>query len=71
MLSGKLNRGSLLVKASSGIRGHAYNYWKKKKKKKWRRRRRRENGIELIRTNGGIAHNLSKTKRNPRLFEWE
>ena len=31
MLSGKLNRGSLLVKASSGIRGHAYNYWKKKK----------------------------------------
>ena len=70
MLSGKLNRGSLLVKASSGIRGHAYNYWKKKKKK-WRRRRRRENGIELIRTNGGIAHNLSKTKRNPRLFEWE
>ena len=70
MLSGKLNRGSLLVKASSGIRGHAYNYWKKKKKK-GRRRRRRENGIELIWTNGGIAHNLSKTKRNPRLFEWE
>ena len=34
MLSGKLNRGSLLVKASSGIRGHAYNYWKKKKRKK-------------------------------------
>ena len=31
MLSGILNRGSLLVKASSGIRGHAYNYWKKKK----------------------------------------
>ena len=69
MLSGKLNRGSLLVRHQVVL--GVTHITTEKKKKKGRRRRRRENGIELIWTNGGIAHNLSKTKRNPRLFEWE
>ena len=43
MLSGKLNRDSLLVTASSGIWGTHITTEKKKK-----RRRRRENGMELI-----------------------
>ena len=48
MLSGKLNRGSLLVKASSGIRGHAYNYSKKKKEKKMKKKKKKKRERDRI-----------------------